>query len=566
MLSGEKEHNELIELQKKLAVPIFSVDEIYERLEPEALRCLKPEVMLNYSCIPIGIGDPGAVFDALYIVVSAELTDQQKDELALISNKRILVSAVAQKKDIAEAINSLVSRGVFEAAQIGANLEDLHEEQDLSAEETRGINDYDVMEGFSEDDDVEFGQEETDAVELERSVEDSPVVRLVNLILIDGIRRNASHIHVEPYEKDFRVRLRIDGMLYEVMRPPMSLKNAIIARIKINSDMDIANRLTPQIGKIVLRLSRCVERTLLVSTLPTPHGEKIVLKILDGEGRMLRLPDLGLEEEQMKIFEKALQKPGLILVGGQANSGKRSLLQATAESVCKTTSSVAAIGDDFSRFSPGIDHHLTMNTNFKLNRAEALRQVAGNQDADAIVLDNLNDPACALEAVRAAGQGKRVLAGFDCFGDSADVIVQMQKMKIDPYLLSSALNSCVSSRLVRKLCPDCKKPADKIGAAVVLQALGQDVKKAIAESDRLFLPGDGCRTCLNTSFHGRTGIFEILRITEEMREFVANGANTEEIRSQMRQENMMSLFDAGVKKVFAGLVSHKEILALDLVK
>ncbi|MFH0779821.1 MAG: ATPase, T2SS/T4P/T4SS family [Parcubacteria group bacterium] len=634
MLLGEKEHDALIELKEKYKVPIFTLEEILFHCEPAGRGYLTKEAMLAYACMPIGCESLYQEDDSLCVVISAELTSDEMNNLKGMSGKKIIVAAVALKENVYAAINQLANRGKLEAKEktlgelsrkYGVPIVDLNEyviepevvrlvpqefairnlcfpfgrvdegricvavadpsdikmldevkfatgenievcfsaEDDIRAAiekwafcfKKEGVTCDDVMENFIEDE-VEFGAKEPDVVDLERSAEDAPIVRLVNMILMDGIRRNASHIHVEPYEKDFRVRLRIDGVLYEVMRPPMSLKNGIISRIKILAEMDITNRQTPQIGKIKLRLGKGREKDISVSTFPTSHGEKIMLKILHKSDEKINdLLHLGLEADQYELLRTAVKKSGLILIAGPHDSGKNTTMKMLAQELNKTTANIVVVGgNDWS--IPWINH---------TDSLDALNNAVRHQDADVIVIGKLDERSLQI-AMKSGAMGKKVIAGIDYCGDAAEVVSMLANLGAPRYQIVNSVNFIVSQRLVRCLCLECEQKATEQQIEAILKSLGWDVEETIETKANIHLPGQGCRNCSQTTFKGRTGIFEILTMTADMREIISNGADAKEIRAQAKKDGMMTLFNAGCEKVYEGVVSNVELLAMDLVK
>src|SRR3990172_9136189 len=345
-------------------------------------------------------------------------------------------------------------------------------------------------------------EEEVDLSDLKKAVEDAPVVKLVNLILIDAIKRGASDIHIEPYEKHFRVRYRVDGVLAEVMKPPMKLKNAIVSRIKIMSNLDIAERRLPQDGRIKLKLSKNKEMDYRVSVLPTLFGEKVCCRLLDKSNLQLDMTKLGFEEKALKDFMDAIHRPwGMVLVTGPTGSGKTTTLYSALSELNKISENISTAEDPVEFNLMGINQ-VQMHEDIGLNFAASLRSFL-RQDPDIIMVGEIRDYETAEIAVKAALTGHLVLSTLHT-NDAPSTVNRLLNMGIEPFLVSSSVNCIVAQRLARCVCAECKE-ADPGVTVEAMVAAG--LEEAAARS---FTPmkGRGCRTCSETGYKGRVAVYE----------------------------------------------------------
>lgn len=412
----------------------------------------------------------------------------------------------------------------------------------------------DVLGDFDENDiSVEYGHDDENVVDLERAADDAPVVRLVNLILLDAIKKGASDIHVEPYEKSFRVRYRVDGVLYEVMKPPMKLKNAIISRLKIMSELDIAERRLPQDGRIKLKLGKGKEMDFRVSVCPTLFGEKVVLRLLDKSNLQLDMTKLGFESEQLEWFDEAISRPyGMCLVTGPTGSGKTTTLYSALGKLNQTTDNISTAEDpvEFNFF--GINQ-VQMHDEIGLNFAAALRSFL-RQDPDVIMVGEIRDFETAEIAVKAALTGHLVLSTLHT-NDAPSTISRMLNMGIEPFLVTSSVNIIVAQRLARRLCNECKKPAEVTDQALL------DIGVAPEEigSFTVYEP-NGCERCNNRGYKGRVALYEVMPFWDGLKELVINGASTAELKQEAIRLGMLTLRMAGINKMKAGVTTIEEVV------
>ncbi len=416
----------------------------------------------------------------------------------------------------------------------------------------------DVLTEFDESEmEVVKEEEEVDLSDLKKAVEDAPVVKLVNLILTDAIKRGASDIHIEPYEKHFRVRYRVDGVLQEMMKPPMKLKNAIVSRLKIISNLDIAERRLPQDGRIKLKLSKNKEMDYRVSVLPTLFGEKVCLRLLDKSNLQLDMTKLGFEEKALKDFMGAIHKPwGIVLVTGPTGSGKTTTLYSALSELNKVSENISTAEDPVEFNLMGINQ-VQMHEDIGLNFAAALRSFL-RQDPDIIMVGEIRDYETAEIAVKAALTGHLVLSTLHT-NDAPSTVNRLLNMGIEPFLVSSACNLILAQRLARKICKDCKTKVQI--AEKVLLDLGAAPEDA--RSMDVF-KGNGCATCGGTGYKGRIALYEVMPFTEGIKDMVLNGASSAEIKRTAIKEGMKSLRMSGITKVAEGVTTIEEVLRVTM--
>jgi type IV pilus assembly protein PilB len=412
----------------------------------------------------------------------------------------------------------------------------------------------DVMGDFDDSDiDLIHDQDDVDVSELAKASEDAPVVKLVNLILTDAVKKSASDIHVEPYEKHFRVRYRIDGVLYEVMKPPMKLKNAITSRVKIMSELDIAERRLPQDGRIKLKMGRGKEMDFRVSVLPTLFGEKIVLRLLDKGNLQLDMTKLGFEQEQLRVFQHSIHQPfGMVLVTGPTGSGKTTTLYSALSELNKTSENLSTAEDPVEFNLPGINQ-VQMHEEIGLNFAAALRSFL-RQDPDIIMVGEIRDFETAEIAVKAALTGHMVLSTLHT-NDAPSTVNRLLNMGIEPFLVASSVNCIVAQRLARRVCEECKEPDPEVTVDMLVEA------GLAAETARQVVPvkGRGCRTCSETGFKGRMAVYEVMELKEELKEFVLNGASALELKREAIRLGMQTLRQSALRKLAEGITTLGEV-------
>ena len=410
----------------------------------------------------------------------------------------------------------------------------------------------------TDDGDVEVLEEasDIDLEELERSSEEAPVVKLCNLILTDALRRGASDIHIEPYEREFRVRFRIDGVLYVVMNPPMKLRDAMISRLKIMSKLDISEKRLPQDGRIKIRMNsngKMRELDYRVSTLPTLFGEKVVLRLLDKENLMLDMTKLGFEVSSLKHFEEAILKPwGMVLVTGPTGSGKTNTLYSAISRLNTPETNIMTAEDPVEFNLVGINQ-VQMKDSIGLNFAAALRSFL-RQDPNIVLVGEIRDFETAEIAVKAALTGHLVLSTLHT-NDAPSTINRLMNMGIEPFLVATSVHLICAQRLVRRICKECRGPMEVPPQALIDVGFEPDQAK-----NATIFKGQGCTTCNNTGYKGRVGLYEVLECTDEIRQMILEGASAMEIKKQAIEDGMLTLRRSGLQKIADGKTTIDEVV------
>jgi type IV pilus assembly protein PilB len=398
--------------------------------------------------------------------------------------------------------------------------------------------------------------EEIDLSNLTRMSEDAPVVRLVNVLLSDALQRGASDIHIEPYEKEMRIRFRIDGVLYDVMHPPMRLRDALISRIKIMSKLDIAEKRLPQDGRIKIKLKahgRSRELDFRVSTLPTLFGEKVVLRLLDKERLMLDMTKLGFEPESLVKFQRNITKPyGMVLVTGPTGSGKTNTLYSALQSLNQPETNIMTAEDPVEFNLPGINQ-VQMKEQIGLNFAAALRSFL-RQDPNIILVGEIRDFETAEIAIKAALTGHLVLSTLHT-NDAPSTISRLMNMGIEPFLVATSVNLIQAQRLIRRVCKDCKVENPLPPEALVEVGFSAEESKTLKT-----YKGSGCKTCNNTGYKGRIGLYEVMEVTDEVRELILIGASALELRKRAIEDGMITLRESGLHKIRNGVTTIEEVV------
>jgi type IV pilus assembly protein PilB len=416
----------------------------------------------------------------------------------------------------------------------------------------------DVMAGFDEEE-IEYGAEgeELNLMELEKASEDAPVVRLVNMILLNAIKKSASDIHVEPYEKKLRIRYRIDGVLIDEMAPPLKLKNAIASRLKIMSQLDIAERRLPQDGRIKLKLGKGREMDFRVSVLPTLWGEKIVMRLLDKSNLQLDMTKLGFDVAPLNDFQWAIHQPwGMVLVTGPTGSGKTTTLYSALSELNKPSCNISTAEDPVEYNLHGINQ-VQMHDEIGLNFAMSLRAFL-RQDPDIIMVGEVRDFETAEIAVKAALTGHLVLSTLHT-NDAPATISRLLNMGVEPFLITASVNLVLAQRLARKNCSDCKQEI-KLDRQTLVEIGFSDQQLASAK----LMKGAGCRTCNGTGYKGRVALYEVMKFSDSLKEMVLQGGSTAELKAAAIKQGMLTLRASGIRKVLDGVTSTEEILRVTM--
>ena len=506
-------------IARQFHVPAVNVVKL--NIPKDVISLIPLDISQKYQAIPFGImgntlnvamADPGNLF-----VI---------DDLRFLTRKNIQVHVCSDS-----AIKKLISQFFTHDDNLDDMLGMLKEEVDVDLVETA---------------------EEMDLSFLEDAAEQAPVVKLVNLILMDAIRKQASDIHIEAYEKTMRVRFRIDGVLYEIMRPPLALKNAIISRLKIMSRLDIAERRLPQDGRIKLK-AKGREMDFRVSVLPTLFGEKVVLRLLDKSGLQLDMTKLGFEESQYKAFREAIYLPyGMVLVTGPTGSGKTTTLYSALSELNKTSLNISTAEDPVEYNLLGINQ-VQIHDSIGLNFASALRSFL-RQDPDIIMVGEVRDFETAEVAIKAALTGHLVLSTLHT-NDAPSTIGRLLNMGIEAFLVSSAVNLVLAQRLVRRVCSECRYEEDVQPELLLDMGVREEEIGKFA-----CYRGKGCPVCNDTGYRGRIALYEVMPMYEQVRELVLLGASTTEIKRESIRLGMLTLRRSGINKLKAGVTSVEEVL------
>ena len=520
---GFIEENELTSfLSRQYGVP--SIDLAEFDIEGDIIKLIPKEVVLKHQVIPVNrtgstliaaMADPSNIFAI--------------DDIKFLTGYNVEV-VVASEQAIAEAVERYYTSNVtFDDVMV-----------DFEADEDIDVVDMDADEDINE-------------LDLEKSAGDAPVVKLCNLILLDAIRKGASDIHIEPFEKALRVRYRIDGMLYEVMKPPVKLRNAISSRMKIMSQLDIAERRLPQDGRIKLKMGKGKEMDFRVSVLPVIWGEKIVLRLLDKSNLQLDMTKLGFEEKTLERFQQAIHQPyGMILVTGPTGSGKTTTLYSVLSELNTTDTNISTAEDPVEYNLYGINQ-VQMHDDIGLNFGAALRSFL-RQDPDIILVGEIRDFETAEIGIKAALTGHLVLSTLHT-NDAPSSVSRLLNMGIEPFLVASAVILIAAQRLVRRIHGDCREPSE--APRQTLLDLG--VHPDQVDEFPVF-KGGGCKICNGTGYKGRVALYELMYLDEELREFILNGASTLELKREAVRGGMNTLRMSGITKLREGMTTVDEIV------
>jgi type IV pilus assembly protein PilB len=413
---------------------------------------------------------------------------------------------------------------------------------------------YDEVLSEFADEEVDFTVDADDmnVLELEKAAEGAPVVRLVNAILLNAIKKGASDIHVEPYEKKLRVRYRIDGVLMDEMQPPLKLKNAIASRLKIMSSLDIAERRLPQDGRIKLKMGKGREMDFRVSVLPTIWGEKIVLRLLDKSNLQLDMVKLGFDPKPLQDFQWAINQPwGMVLVTGPTGSGKTTTLYSALSELNKVGSNISTAEDPVEYNLHGINQ-VQMHDEIGLNFAMGLRAFL-RQDPDIIMVGEIRDFETAEIAVKAALTGHLVLSTLHT-NDAPSTISRLLNMGVEPFLITASVNLVLAQRLARKVCVDCKAPF-RVDPHTLLDFGFNEHQVERAQ----LVKGAGCKTCNGSGYKGRVALYEVMLFSDALKEMVLQGASTAELKASAVKNGMLTLRMSGIEKVLAGVTTTEEV-------
>lgn len=524
-------------LSRQYGVPSVNLD-LFE-IDPAAVSLVPRETAERYSILPLS--RVGATLTLAMVDPTNVFAIDDIKFMTGLSVEPVVVSETA----LAAAISKYY--GTSREIELAKVMEDLVAGTSSKADYGEDPDNLELMEDE---------EEEIDLENVERMAEDAPVVKLVNVILVDALRRSASDIHVEPYEKSLRVRFRMDGVLYNIMDPPLKMRDSLTSRLKIMARLDIAEKRLPQDGRIKLRVKldgRSRELDFRVSTLPTIYGEKIVLRLLDKENLRLDMTQLGFEPESLEKFKRNIAKPyGMVLVTGPTGSGKTSTLYSALQSLNTIDTNIMTAEDPVEYNLQGINQ-VQMKESIGLNFAASLRSFL-RQDPNIIMVGEVRDFETAEIAVKAALTGHLVLSTLHT-NDAPSTISRLMNMGIEPFLVATSVNLIQAQRLVRRICKDCKAEVH-----APLEALVDIGFSASEAKDIQTFKGVGCSNCNNTGYKGRVGLYEVMEVTDELRELILVGASGLELRRKAIDEEMITLRQSGLEKIRQGLTTVEEVV------
>ena len=411
-----------------------------------------------------------------------------------------------------------------------------------------------ILEDIDDEDLTLVEEDDVDLDSLEKATEDAPVVKLVNAVLTDAIKKGASDIHIEPYEKTFRIRFRIDGVLYDIMNPPIRLKNAMTSRLKIMADLDIAERRLPQDGRIKIRIGQAQrEMDFRVNVLPTLFGEKVVLRLLDKSNLQLDMTKLGFFPEQLEDFKAQISKPhGMVLVTGPTGSGKTTTLYSALSDLNKVGTNISTAEDPVEFNLEGINQ-AQMHDDIGFNFASALRAFL-RQDPDIIMVGEIRDYETAEIGIKASLTGHLVLSTLHT-NDAPATVSRLLNMGVEPFLVASSVNLIVAQRLARRICSNCVEEV-KVTPDILIN-LGFDEAEA---KHMTVKQGKGCPKCAETGYKGRVALYEVMTMKDEIKELILNGGSTADIKREAEKVGMKSLRASGLIRIKEGVTTIEEVL------
>jgi type IV pilus assembly protein PilB len=525
-------------LSKQYGVPSINLAQF--EIDPAVIKLIPAETAQKYQIVPLSRS--GAT---LTIAMTDPTNVFAMDDIKFMTGYNV-EPVVASETAVGDSITRYysIARPATAAGGGGSSALDMA---------TKSIEEMSVA--GAEDVEVLDELEEISAELLEKQGGEAPVIKLVNVVLMSAIQKGASDIHIEPYEKEFRVRYRVDGVLYNIMTPPMKMRDAITSRVKIMAKLDIAEKRLPQDGRIKIRFSdngHSKDIDFRVSCLPTLFGEKIVMRLLDKDKLMLDMTKLGFESESLSRFEAAIQKPwGMVLVTGPTGSGKTNTLYSSIARINTPETNIMTAEDPVEFNLPGINQ-VQVRENIGLNFAAALRSFL-RQDPNIILVGEIRDFETAEIAVKAALTGHLVLSTLHT-NDAPSTINRLMNMGIEPFLVASSVNLIAAQRLVRRICANCKIDHPTPAAAMVQAGFSPEDAKSVVPKK-----GKGCDKCNQTGYKGRVGLYEVMDITDELRELVLVGASGLELRRKAIEEGMLTLRMSGLRKVKDGLTTIEEV-------
>jgi type IV pilus assembly protein PilB len=554
-------------LSRQYGVPSINLDHF--EVDPAIIKIIPAETARKYQILPLSRS--GAT---LTIAMADPTNVFAMDDIKFMTGYNV-EPVVASETSLDEAIEKYYgsTRSLELRKEAGGgggmpmlgnspSLKDVMDGPALTVDDMASVGlsevDLDAMSDAEADvETVKTEEDEIDLGNLSKSADAAPVVKLTNVLLIDSLKRGASDIHIEPYEKEFRVRFRIDGILYNVMALPMKLRDPLTSRIKIMAKLDIAEKRLPQDGRIKIKMKiedRSRDLDFRVSCLPTLWGEKIVLRLLDKSKLMLDMTKLGFEPHSLDRFKKAIAKPyGIVLVTGPTGSGKTNTLYSAIASLNKPDTNIMTAEDPVEFNLPGINQ-VQIRDNIGLNFAAVLRSFL-RQDPNIILVGEIRDYETAEIAVKAALTGHLVLSTLHT-NDAPSTVSRMVNMGIEPFLVGTAVNLIQAQRLIRRICSQCKVELTDVPSKTLLEIGFQPDQVGAFK----LYKGRGCGVCNGTGYKGRVGLYEVMEIGEGIRDLIMVGATAVEIKRKALEEGMLTLRLSGLEKIKNGVTTIEEVL------
>ena len=525
-------------LSKQYGVPSVALADF--EIDPAVVKLVPAETAQKYQIVPLARA--GAT---LTIAMTDPTNVFAMDDIRFMTGYNV-EPVVASEIAVLDAIERYYGKGTSGAPATSASALEVASKalEQIGILEASG--DVEVLEEL----------EEISADMLAKQGEEAPIIKLVNVLLMSAIQKGASDIHVEPYEKEVRVRYRVDGLLYNIMSPPMKFRDAITSRIKIMAKLDISEKRLPQDGRIKIRFQdngTPKDIDFRVSCLPTLFGEKIVMRLLDKDKLMLDMTKLGFESESLARFEAAIQRPwGMVLVTGPTGSGKTNTLYSSISKINTTETNIMTAEDPVEFNLMGVNQ-VQVRENIGLTFAAALRSFL-RQDPNIILVGEIRDFETAEIAIKAALTGHLVLSTLHT-NDAPSTVNRLMNMGIEPFLVASSLNLICAQRLVRRICKHCVEPNPTPPQALVQAGFTPDDSKNVVPQR-----GRGCDKCNNTGYKGRVGLYEVMEVTDELRELILVGASALELRKKAVEEGMLTLRQSGLRKVKDGVTTVDEVV------
>ena len=515
-------------LSRQYGVPSINL-KFYE-VDASVIKLIPQDTAVRYQIVPLS-----RVGSTLTIAMTDPTNVFAMDDIKFMTGFNV-EPVVASETAIAEAITKF-----YGEVESGEELDKVM--KDLSLEDAADL-------------ELATEEQESNLADLERAAEEAPIIKLVNLIMTDAVKRGASDIHVEPYEKEVRVRLRIDGVLQAVMTPPLKLRDAITSRIKIMAKLDISEKRLPQDGRIMIKYrkdNKIKDLDFRVSTIPTLYGEKIVMRLLDKENLRLDMTKLGFEQESLTKYERAILRPyGMVLVTGPTGSGKTNTLYSSIARLNTAETNIMTAEDPVEFQLAGVNQ-VQMKDQIGLNFAAALRAFL-RQDPNIILVGEIRDFETAEIAVKAALTGHLVLSTLHT-NDAPSTISRLMNMGIEPFLVATSVNLICAQRLVRRICQNCKEPLDVPEQAMLDAGYSQEE----VATTKIYI-GKGCGTCNKNGYKGRVGLYEVMEINDELRELILVGASALELKKKAIDQGMLTLRRSGLTKAALGFTTLEEVL------